>query len=294
MEKTYEQLLDENRQLQADYKRLKSDYDKLGKMYDELSLSYEDALLLYDRAKESLRIENELQIARNIQMSMVSHEFPTNEGIDLYALMEPAKEVGGDLYDFFIMNKKLYFCIGDVSGKGIPASLFMAVTRNLYRHVAKQGMTPDIIASQINVSLTQFNENNMFVTMIIGILDLVTGRIDFCNCGHNQPVINGKMFETRYQNLPLGIFDDFVFHSESFDNLGSRQLFIYTDGFNEAENAAGEMFGEDRMLDLMKQVSDKTSQEAIETIRQSLTDYRNGADPNDDLTMMCIRLTKDS
>ena len=294
MEKTYEQLLDENRQLKAENERLKSDYNKLGNMYDELSLSYEDALLLYDRAKESLRIENELQIARNIQMSMVPREFPADKGIDLFALMEPAKEVGGDLYDFFIMNKKLYFCIGDVSGKGVPASLFMAVTRNLYRHVAKQGMMPDIVAGQINASLTQFNENNMFVTMIIGILDLVTGRIDICNCGHNPPIIDGKFFETRYQNLPLGVMDDYVFHSESVDSLGNRQLLIYTDGLNEAENAAHMPYGDERMLGLVQEVCDKRSQEAIDAICQTIAGYRNGTDPNDDLTLMCIRLTKGS
>lgn len=292
MDKTYEQLLDENRQLHADNKRLKDEYDKLGKMYDELSLSYEDALLLYDRAKESLRIENELQIARNIQMSMVPHEFPTDEGIDLFALMEPAKEVGGDLYDFFIMNKKLYFCIGDVSGKGIPASLFMAVTRNLYRHVAKQGLTPDLIASQINTSLTQFNENSMFVTMIIGILDLVTGRIDLCNCGHNPLIIDGSFFETRFQNLPLGVVDDYVFHSESVDNLGNRQMIIYTDGLNEAENTAIEAFGDKRLLELSQKVSGMKSQQAVETIQQAITAFRNNAAPNDDMTLICVRLNK--
>jgi serine phosphatase RsbU (regulator of sigma subunit) len=292
MEKTYEQLLDENRQLRADNKELKSEYEKLGKMYDELSLSYEDALLLYDRAKESIRIESELRVARNIQMSMVPHQFPTNEGVDLNALMVPAKEVGGDLYDFFIMNKKLYFCIGDVSGKGIPASLFMAVTRNLYRHVAKQGMMPDFIANQINASLTQFNENNMFVTLFIGILDLVTGHLDFCNCGHNPPIINGKFYETKYHNLPLGVWDDYVFHSESIDSIGNSQLLVYTDGLNEAEDPVQNIFGDKRLMELMEQVSNKTSKETIETLQQTIEDYRDGADPNDDLTMMCMRLER--
>lgn len=292
MEKNYEQLLDENRQLHADNERLRDELEKLGQMYDELSLSYEDALLLYDRAKESVRIESELQVARNIQMSMVPHRFPDNDGIDLYALMVPAKEVGGDLYDFFILNKKLYFCIGDVSGKGIPASLFMAVTRNLYRHVAQQGMMPDLVANQINVSLTQFNENDMFVTMLIGILDLVTGRLDFCNCGHNPPIINGQFYETRYHNMPLGVYGDLVFHSESVDTIGNHQLLVYTDGLNEAEDPAHKIFGDDRLIDLMKTVSDKSSKDTIETLQQSIESYRNGAEPNDDLTMMCVRLNK--
>ena len=206
MDKDYEKLLDENQRLKADNERLKEELEKLGKMYDDLSLSYEDALLLYDRAKASIRIESELQVARNIQMSMVPNRFPHLPEIDLYALMSPAKEVGGDLYDFFLLGRTLYFCIGDVSGKGVPASLFMAVTRVLFRNIAAQQVSPAEIANRINASLSQNNENNMFVTMFIGRMDFDTGRLDFCSCGHNPAVIaesGGKasFMECQYKNI---------------------------------------------------------------------------------------------
>ena len=295
MEKDYELLLEEIRRLKEDNERLKGEYEKLGKMYDDLSLSYEDALLLYDRAKESIRIESELQVARNIQMSMVPNRFPELPEIDLYALMAPAKEVGGDLYDFFLLGRMLYFCIGDVSGKGVPASLFMAVTRVLFRHIAAQQVSPAEIAQKINVSLSQMNDNNMFVTMFIGRADFDTGRLDFCNCGHNPAVFIDKgdkasLMESQYKNMPLGVFGDFGFKEESIGNIRDRQLLLYTDGLNEAMNPKHEEFGNDRLLTLMNGGWGKSAHEVIDMLHDAVETFRDGAEPNDDLTMMCLKL----
>ena len=156
-------------------------------------INYIDELKQTTAQKAS--IEHELKVASDIQMTMVPRKFPAfpeRDDIDLFAAMVPAKDVGGDLYDYFILDEQLYFCIGDVSGKGIPASLLMAVTRNLFRIIAQQGHTPESIAMQINSVLSRDNEQGMFVTMFIGQIDLKDGVLRYCNCGHNPPVIVHK------------------------------------------------------------------------------------------------------
>jgi serine phosphatase RsbU (regulator of sigma subunit) len=228
-------------------------------------------------------------------MSMVPNRFPHLPEIDLYALMSPAKEVGGDLYDFFLLGRTLYFCIGDVSGKGVPASLFMAVTRVLFRNIASQQVSPAEVAKRINMSLSQMNDNNMFVTMFIARADFDTGRLDFCNCGHNPSVIaeqGGKagFMTCQYKNMPLGLFTDFEFKEETIENIRDKQLLLYTDGLNEATNLEFKEFGDERLLSLMGDAWSKTSNEVIDMLHDAVESFREGAEPNDDLTMMCLRL----
>lgn len=166
-------------------------HDSLVYMQQSLS-GYVSELRTTTASKE--RIESELSIAREIQMGMIPKIFPPypeREDVDLHAILHPAKEVGGDLYDFFIDNDRLYFVIGDVSGKGVPASLFMAIARSLFRTLAQQATSPAEIMSKMNRSISENNEANMFVTLIIGILDLKTGSLRFCNAGHNPPIIIG-------------------------------------------------------------------------------------------------------
>ena len=238
-------------------------------------------------------IENELQVASDIQMSMVPRmfpAFPNRNDIDLYASMTPAKEVGGDLYDFFIQDEILHFCVGDVSGKGIPASLFMAVTRNLFRIVAQQGLPPAEIASHINNILAVDNDRGMFVTMFIGKADLRTGHLDYCNCGHNAPVIDGQFLKMQYDNQPLGLWEDDPFYGESIDNFRGRQFLLYTDGLNEAENAEKELLGNDRMIELMQDAQDMDARHVVDMLKAAVEEHRAGADPNDDLTLLCLTI----
>ncbi len=240
-------------------------------------------------------IESELKVASDIQMSMVPRifpAFPNRPDIDLYASMTPAKEVGGDLYDFFIQDERLYFCVGDVSGKGIPASLFMAVTRNLFRIVAQQGHTPEEIATQINNILSHDNEQNMFVTMFIGCADLRTGHLDYCNCGHNAPLIDGQFLKLQYTNCPIGILEEAEFHGESIDDVRGRQILIYTDGLNEAENPQKQLFGDERLQELMEKALSLNSEQVIDMLKEAVERHRNGAAPNDDLTLLCLKLIK--
>ncbi len=238
-------------------------------------------------------IENELQVASDIQMSMVPRlfpAFPNRNDIDLYASMTPAKEVGGDLYDFFIQEEILYFCVGDVSGKGIPASLFMAVTRNLFRIVAQQGLPPAEIASHINNILAVDNDRGMFVTMFIGQLNLKTGHLDYCNCGHNAPVIDGHFLKMQYDNQPLGLWEDDPFYGESIDNIKDKQFLLYTDGLNEAENAEKELLGNDRLIELMQGAQDMSARQVVDMLKAAVEEHRAGADPNDDLTLLCLTI----
>ena len=241
------------------------------------------------------RIESELRIARDIQMSMVPSLFPEREGLDMYASMTPAKEVGGDLYGYLLMGDKLYFAVGDVSGKGVPASLFMAQATRLFLTLAKQGMMPAEICTRINDALSgDDNANGMFVTFWLGLLDLTTGHLDFCNAGHNPPVIGGDEHHGEFldmiPNAPIGLWPGLEYEGEEIDSIKGRPLFIYTDGLNEAENPQKEQFGDDRLLDFLRNTHFDTAQHVIEALKAEVETHRNGAEPNDDLTMMCLRI----
>ena len=236
------------------------------------------------------RIENELRIARNIQMSMVPREFPQRVGLDMYAFMEPAREVGGDLYNYVLQGDRLYFCVGDVSGKSVPASLFMAQSTRLFRTFASQGMLPADIATQMNKALSEDNEQEMFVTMFIGLADLMTGHLDFCNAGHNPPVLAGEFMEMK-SNAPIGLWPELEFEGEVLESVLDRPLFIYTDGLNEAENEQQEQFGNERLLNILRSRTFENARQVIDAFKAEVSHHRQAAEPNDDLTMMCIMLT---
>jgi serine phosphatase RsbU (regulator of sigma subunit) len=241
------------------------------------------------------RMEGELSIARDIQMSMVPSTFPDYEGLDMYASMKPAKEVGGDLYGYHLEGDKLYFALGDVSGKGVPASLFMAQATRLFLTHATQGMMPSEICTSINNALAGAdNVNAMFVTMFIGLLDLKTGHLDFCNAGHDAPVLGGGEHSGEFldmqRNAPIGFWPGMAYKGEELHSIKGRPLFIYTDGLNEAENQQKEQFGEDRLLEILRTIRYENARQVIETMEAEVEKHRNGAEPNDDLTMMCIKL----
>jgi serine phosphatase RsbU (regulator of sigma subunit) len=265
------------RQLAA--RRLKHAYHKLAVAYDQLEET--------TTAKE--RIESELRIARDIQMSMVPQAFPERSDLDLYGLMAPAKEVGGDLYSFEIIDNQLYFCLGDVSGKGVPASLFMAQTIRLFRAMAKQRRKPCDIANRLNNELSENNDNGMFVTMFIGEADLTTGHLYYCNAGHNPPLLDDEFINVE-SNAPLGLWPELDYVGEELDNISGKMLFIYTDGLNEAENLAQEQYGDDRLQQMLQEMKSYTAKQIIDAFSQSVESHRNGAEPSDDLTMLAIKL----
>lgn len=264
-------------------KELTTAYDKLETAYEQLEQT--------TAAKE--RIESELRIAREIQMSMVPHEFPKRPDLDIYASMTPAKEVGGDLYDYLLEDDILYFCLGDVSGKGVPASLFMAQTIRLFRALAKQHLMPASIAIRLNDELTEKNDNGMFVTMFIGQLNLITGLFHFCNAGHNPPVIGGDeqhgSFLEMEPNAPIGLWPGLEYIGEEIESIKGHPLFIYSDGLNEAENMKQEQFGDDHMLEILRHTKFKDARHVVELMEAEVKNHRHGAEPNDDMTIMCLK-----
>ena len=241
--------------------------------------------------KQKERMQGELKVASDIQMAMVPKifpPFPKRDDLDLSASIVPAKEVGGDLYDFFIRDEKLHFCIGDVSGKGVPASLLMAVTRTQYRTLAAQHDSPAQIVSTINDSMDEINENNMFVTFFCGVLDLKTGHMKYCNAGHNAPyILTDAIRELPVEpNLPLGVLSGFEFTEQSVDLNHDDALLLYTDGLNEAENIQHEQFGESGIRAVLH--TRRTAQEQIDALKAAVAAFVGEAEPSDDLTMLFL------
>ena len=245
---------------------------------------------------KSERMETELRVAHDIQMGMVPQEFPAfpdHPELDIYASITPAKEVGGDLYDYAIHGNHLYFCLGDVSGKGVPASLFMTTAVNLFRVASHQQLAPAAIAMQMNETLNENNASCMFVTLFIGRADLLTGRVELCNCGHNPPVIisgGTPHFLELQSNCPLGIMSDIEFQCKSFDNIMGQPFFLYSDGLNEAENPLQEQFGDEHILRLLAAHPFVSCQDTIELMKSEVARHTNGAEQSDDLTMLCLKI----
>lgn len=242
------------------------------------------------------KIESELRIAREIQMGMIPHlfpPFPDLSEIDLFAVLKPAKEVGGDLYDFFLLGEdKLCFAIGDVSGKGVPASLFMAVTRTLLRSVADKDGSPSGFVTSLNRSLSYNNESSMFVTFFVGVLHLPTGEIRYSNAGHNPPVIiretgEVEMFELS-KSIPIGLFEDFAYTEATVKLNKGDKLFMYTDGVTEAENCDKELYSPERLVEILQANVKASPIELIKFVEEDVTSHVACTPQSDDITMMTI------
>lgn len=237
------------------------------------------------------RLEKELDVARGIQMSMIPKTFPPypeRSDLDMYAKIYSAKEVGGDLYDFFVDNNRLYFCIGDVSGKGVPAALVMAVTRSLFRTEAGREKSPARIVTAMNRSMSEMNEKTMFVTFFCGVLDLAQGHLRYCNAGHNAPVLLTTSVDKLpvVSNVPLGVDSGFRFVEQETDLLYDDALFLYTDGVPEAENKSLEQFGDARMMTALRKRG--SAKDHIENVQKAVDAFVDGAPRSDDLTMLFI------
>ena len=248
------------------------------------------------------RIESELEIAQTIQMAMLPKVFPPfadRLDINAYGMVKPAKEVGGDLYDFYVRHDKLFFCVGDVSGKGVPAALVMATTRSLFRSVTAHEERPAHIVAEMNETLTEANDQNMFITLFVGVLDLKNDMLYYCNAGHNAP-ISVQQSEVSIQplpvdaNLPLGIMAGFEYTEQQIPMHYNDLLFLYTDGLTEAENSAHDQFGETRMIDALQQLNNLPPRFIVDGMRQEVERFVGNADQSDDLTMLVIRYEQPS
>ncbi|MBO7129268.1 MAG: SpoIIE family protein phosphatase [Prevotella sp.] len=247
-------------------------------------------------------IENELKVAHDIQMSMLPKTFPPypdRDDVDIFGKLTPAKDVGGDLFDFYIRDEKLFFCIGDVSGKGVPASLVMAMTRSLFRNISLHVSEPNVIVKALNAAVADGNETNMFVTLFLGVLDLHTGVLQYCNAGHNSPLLIGGNVRTLDcdSNIPIGVMNDWAFTRQEIQMESQSIIFLYTDGLNEAEDTMHAQFGEDRILRVLEtQVAQGTIQpETIVTqMNEAVHRFVDNAEQSDDLTMLVIKYTKNN
>lgn len=243
-------------------------------------------------------IENELKVAHDIQMAMLPKIFPPypeRNDIDIAGSLTPAKDVGGDLFDFYIRDEKFFFCIGDVSGKGVPASLVMAVTRSLFRNISAHTMSPDQIAISLNDALSEGNDANMFVTLFIGVLHLDSGLLQYCNAGHDAPLLINQEVSLLPcdANLPIGIMPDWQFSLQQTTIAPQTTIFLYTDGLNEAEDINHAQFGIQRVKDVAQSLQaekDIDADKIVNKMAEAVHGFVGEAEQSDDLTMLAIRI----
>ena len=259
--------------------------DSFGNMQQSLSRYIEE---LKTTTAQKSAIESELAIARDLQNAIVPSAFPNRAGLDVYASMTPAKEVGGDLYDFFLRDNCLYFCIGDVAGKGVPAALVMTIVCGAFRLLSESESEPVRIVSRMNNLMTRDNNITIFVTFFAGVLNLDTGHMRYCNAGHKAPLVNGEPLPVE-KNLPIGAMPDWEFKAQEVDLTSGNTLFLYTDGLNEAEDAEHRMFGWKRIVEVIQNTSQQP-RTLIESMTQAVTEFVGDTEQSDDLTMLCINL----
>ena len=275
--------------------------DEIGQLSHSFGNMQQSLVKYIDELKnttaQKASIERDLRIASGIQMGMLPEKFPTREDRDdvqLFASLTPAKEVGGDLFDFYFRDEKLFFCIGDVSGKGVPASLFMAVTRSTFRTVSAHESMPDRIVTQMNKTIADMNKNLMFVTLFVGVLDLPTGRMYFCNAGHDAPLLVGAgVGELACDaNIPVGFMPSWKYSLQETQIFTGTTILLFTDGLTEAMNADNEQFQMERVNDVAFQalsVGQQEPRELIGRMTEAVHQFVGDAEQSDDLTMMAIQ-----
>ena len=279
--------------------------DEIGQLSHSFAGMQQSLVKYIDELKETTAqkasIESDLRIASDIQMGMLPTKFPTRDDRDdvqLYASLTPAKEVGGDLFDFYFRDEKLFFCIGDVSGKGVPASLFMAVTRSIFRTVSAHESMPDRIVTQMNKTIAEMNKNNMFVTLFVGVLDLPTGRLRYCNAGHDAPLLVGEgVGELPCDaNIPVGFMPKWKYSLQEAQIFTGTTIFLFTDGLTEAMDADNNMFSMERVTDVASQALTEGQQEPrqlIARMTEAVHQFVGDAEQSDDLTMMAIQYIRE-
>ena len=271
--------------------------DSFGNMQRSL-VRYTEELRATTTQKASM--ESELKIAHDIQMSMLPKTFPPypeRNDIDIYGSLKAAKGVGGDLFDFYIRDEKLFFCIGDVSGKGVPASLFMAVTRSLFRNISAHVAIPSEIVRTLNNAMAEGNDTNMFVTVFVGVLDLETGLLRYCNAGHDAPLLVGRDVGALScdPNLPIGVMQGYEYTQQEVSIDSGTTIFLFTDGLNEAENYEHAQFGDLRIWNLAKLLLNEQRHQPkrmIDAMANAVHTFVGDAEQSDDLTMLAIQYKK--
>ncbi len=276
---------DEIRQLRDSFRKMQQ---SLAKYVERLKTS----------TAQNASMESELNIARGIQMEMLPKTYPPypeRKDIDIFGSLTPARAVGGDLYDFHIHDERLFFCIGDVSGKGVPASLVMAVISAQFRTLSANEDQPQRIVKAMNTTMVGRNDSMMFATLFVGVINLKTGELRYCNAGHDSPVI---VSEQSYEllpvdtNVPIGIVPDWTYTQQQTTIQSGSTIFLYTDGLTEAEEKDQKLFGEKRMLKTIEAGKTSDPETIINNMTNAIRLYVGDAEQSDDLTMLAIRYNK--
>lgn len=287
--------------LKAQLPEIKSE-DEMRRLHDSFQTMQHSLIDYIEELKTSTaineRIQSDLDLARNIQKGMLRKEFPPF----MYAMLHPARIVGGDLYDFTLKGNQLYFAIGDVSGKGVAASLVMAITRVMLRFVVGMGLPLDETLRRINDEFSATNETGMFVTLFVARLDLKTGHMNYCNAGHNPILIippDGEPFFLHCKtNIAMGLFGDFAYEAEQIDLKPGTRIIAYTDGVTEAEKADLSQYGEKRLLEWAKAIvatsTEMPQKNIVENLYASVKAYTEGNTQNDDITIVSLQLEVNS
>lgn len=240
-------------------------------------------------------IEGEIDHAGNIQQQMLPKAFPKSDRFNLHAFLRPAKTMGGDLYDFIERDNKLFFCLGDVSGKGMPAALLMSEVHSLFRNVARHTDKPEEIASAINVGVADGNDSNMFCTLFVGVLDKDSLMLNYCNAGHNPPVLLTSDSKPAtidvLPNLAVGLFEDYPYLPQQLQMTKGMGIFVYTDGITEAEDALNRLFSDEKLLNGLASCSSSTPEETINHVLTLVDKHARYADQSDDITMLCLKVS---
>ena len=244
---------------------------------------------LWEADVKQARIGSELRIARRIQEEMLPKASLDRSDLTVQGSLAPAKEVGGDLFDYFIREGKLFFCIGDVCGKGVPAAMLMAVVHSMLRMLSEQEEAPARILGELNREACRNNATGTFVTLFLGVLDLSTGRLRYCNAGHDRPVLVGDSVEElpALANVPVGAFDDVTYQEQEAMVAPGTLLFLYTDGVTESMDADRRQYGRERLLGALSACPRKPDV-LVRTIEAGVRAFAGEAEQSDDLTMLAI------
>ena len=259
--------------------------DSFGHMQQSLAKYIEQ---LQTTTSEKASIEQELKIASGIQMALLPKPLPERDDISIHALVNPARIVGGDLYDYFISDGRLVFCIGDVSGKGVPAALMMAVIRAMFRSEARRSSSAAEIVKTLNHNLSHEYTADYFVTMFVGILNLKTGRLDYCNAGHEHPLVSGQPLPAKC-NVPVGVLPQWDYEGQEATLQQGDTLFLFTDGLSEALSAEGKLFGRQPIRRLVASHAHCAPLELAELVEREVRQFVGNTEQSDDLTLLIIK-----
>lgn len=269
---------------------------EIKELYDSFKYMQENIIdnikKLQENAIETERINSEMNLARKIQKKLLAKEIELPANIGLHAELHQSREVGGDMYEYFIIDNKLYFAIGDVSGKSIPAALYMASSIPLLRCAASKTSSTSEICKVINKYMCASSDDDMYVTLFLGVMDINTGIITYTNAGHPYPIIvhqNGQVsFLSKYPNIPIGILEDFEYEEHTYILHKGCQLLLYTDGVTDSENSQAKFYGKERLVECIKGTSVKEPEVLVTAILQDIKNHTGQSSQTDDLTIFSI------